>query len=143
MRLQTGAAVLPESFVRTAVASVLDSAHLARLRAALVASWSQQTSSDPDEWTRDNPALGQCAVTSLVVQDYFGGELVRGLVGGVSHYWTRLPSGKDIDLTKEQFGDAQIDGQTTRSRDYVLSFPETRRRYLELRRRVASRMADC
>jgi hypothetical protein len=48
--------------------------------------------------------VGQCAVTALVVQDIFGGELVRADVPGFgSHYWNRLPGMGDIDVTREQF----------------------------------------
>jgi hypothetical protein len=48
--------------------------------------------------------VGQCAVTALVVQDVFGGEIVRADVPGYgSHYWNRLPGMGDIDVTREQF----------------------------------------
>ncbi len=39
---------------------------------ALRKSWSIQSSS---KWSVDNPAKGQCGVTSLVVQDILGGEI--------------------------------------------------------------------
>jgi hypothetical protein len=105
-----------------------------RLRVA----WSRETSTSSDEWSDSNPALGQCAVTALIVQDTMGGQLLRSTVDGVSHYWNRLPSGEVIDLTFEQFGpDAEIDClPELRSRDYVLSFPDTARRYGALRRRL-------
>ena len=99
--------------------------------------WSSETSADPATWTVDNPASGQCAVTSLVVQDAFGGELLRSTVGGVSHYWNRLPDGTELDLTLEQFGGVRPDEPgEVRARDYVLSFTETARRYALLRKRM-------
>ena len=44
---------------------------------ALKRSWSAETAYDASDWSPQNPARGQCAVSSLVVQDYLGGELVR------------------------------------------------------------------
>lgn len=79
---------------------------------AVRASWAADTCS-PDDlawagWTGDNPALGHCDITSLVVNDLFGGDLVVGEVhlGAEQrnfHWWNRLPSGIEIDLTYEQF----------------------------------------
>jgi hypothetical protein len=40
------------------------------VRDALYKSWSLESSS---KWTRENPANGQCGVTSLVVNDLLGG----------------------------------------------------------------------
>ena len=105
----------------------------ARLRAA----WSADTSADADGWSPENPAYGQCAVTALVVQDHLGGDLRRGVVDGVSHYWNRLPDGSEVDLTIEQFppGSTATDA-VDRTRDYVLGHPATVARYAALRARV-------
>jgi hypothetical protein len=75
------------------------------------ASWAEDTCdpSDLADWRPDNPARGQCGVTTLVLHDLFGGELVLGEVQvagertGV-HYWNRFGAGVEIDLTREQFG---------------------------------------
>lgn len=47
---------------------------------ALFQSWSLRSSS---KWTKDNPAMGQCGVTALVVNDLIGGEIMK----------TKLPGG--------------------------------------------------
>lgn len=77
------------------------------LYGALGRSWAKETSADPDGWSKDNPAWGQCAVTALVVQDYLGGELLRVQASGPGfnwgHYWNRLPSGLVVDFTQRQF----------------------------------------
>src|SRR6266536_2808330 len=105
-----------------------------RAAEALAHSWSRQTSAEPDGWSEHSPARGQCAVTALVIQDLFGGELLRCDAGPTSHYWNRLPSGREVDLTRHQFGvDFRPRQVETRSRDYVLSFPDTRARYTALR----------
>ena len=81
---------------------------LTRLEEAIRASWSAETSGRPDEWTSDNPSFQHCDVTSWVLRDYLGGEVV---VCGVvldgkrvdRHAWNRLPSGLELDLTRGQF----------------------------------------
>ena len=107
------------------------------LRAILEQAWSRETSADPDHWSAQNPAWGQCAVTALIVQDLYGGSLLRTKVGPISHYWNLLPSGGEIDLTRGQFGseDLTLSGEP-RSREYVVSFPDTVQRYETLKARV-------
>ena len=103
------------------------------LEKALEAVWSRDTSADPAAWSDQNRAWGQCAVTALIVQDYLGGDLRRGEVGSVSHYWNVLPAGDELDLTRHQFtDDVDIANIEPRTREYVLSHPETARRYSEL-----------
>ena len=95
--------------------------------------WRAETSFAPDEWTPSCPALGQCAVTALIVQDVFGGELLRGRLVVGTHYWNRLPDGREIDLTSEQFErEPVVLAVETSSRAYVLSYPATVDRYLRL-----------
>jgi hypothetical protein len=98
-------------------------------------SWTRETSADPAHWSTENSSYGQCAVTALIVQDHFGGELLRARVNGVSHYWNRLPLGLEVDFTRKQFGaDPDVPTGEVKSREFVLSFPETVDRYLSLRR---------
>lgn len=103
----------------------------------LTRAWTAETSSDPSGWTSKNPAHGQCAVSALVVQDAFGGDLLRAIVRGVSHYWNRLPCGHECDLTRRQFDlGVEIPSGDARPRSYVLSFPDTAKRYEILRAAV-------
>lgn len=96
--------------------------------------WCAETSADPTGWSPSNPALGQCAVTTLIVQDYYGGELRRALVDGQSHYWNALPGGAEVDLTIRQFRAGRREGLViARSREYVLGFVDTARRYQTLK----------
>lgn len=117
---------------------------------AIREAWCRETSSTPGEWTEDNPALGQCAVTALVVQDLLGGKLLRCEVDGESHYFNVLEDGEGIDLTFEQFlgsaapgdeGPSLITASEERDREYVLSHPSTRVRYEMLRTLVARKLA--
>jgi hypothetical protein len=114
---------------------------LPELEAAFEAVWSRVTSADPANWSDANRAWGQCAVTALIVQDYLDGELRRGDVGSISHYWNLLPSGEVVDLTHHQFGgDIEIVNVEPRSRDYVLSHPDTLRRYRKLAEAVCEQL---
>lgn len=103
---------------------------LTAIERAIRASWAADTCS-PDDLTRagwhaDNSAWGHCDVTALVVHDLFGGDLVVGEVyAGVHagaeqqgyHWWNRLASGVEIDLTREQFRQGQtIVGAQVRTR---------------------------
>jgi len=111
------------------------------LKQLLLKAWCKETATKGD-WTPDNPSLNQCAITALVVQDYFGGDLLRCLMtNGDSHYWNRLPDGTEVDLTEDQF--ALIEGKplkndyVIRERKYVLSFPDTMERYHLLKHLLA------
>jgi hypothetical protein len=85
---------------------------LADLDTAVRAAWSRETAEDPEVWSPDNPAIEHCGVTSLVVRELLGGEiLVAGVVKDgrrvCRHAWNRLPSGLALDLTREQFRDGE------------------------------------
>ncbi|HDX9588191.1 TPA: hypothetical protein ROX98_001130 [Bacillus pseudomycoides] len=70
-----------------------------KMREVLFQSWSKETSS---KWTLDNPAKGQCGVTSLVVHDFFGGEIMKTKVPEGWHFYNRI-NGKRYDFTASQF----------------------------------------
>jgi deoxycytidylate deaminase len=116
---------------------------MARLREILPTVCSRDTSADPGGWTPKNPLWGHCAVVSLVAQSLFGGSLRRGSLDGTpfaamrSHYWNCHGS-LEYDLTSEQFGATppRLESEE-RTRAYLLSSPETARRYKELTWRIA------
>ena len=115
--------------------------HLELLKRALRKSWKLDTCypGDKIKWRSKNPAVGQCAVTSLVLNDFLGGKIAYNRQ--FKHYWNILDNGDVIDLTKEQFNtcDFPIDGIT--SRDYLLNSERareanTQERYALLKKRV-------
>ena len=81
--------------------------NLKELTTALHSSWGYATSSRPDEWSTDNPARGQCVASSLVMQDYLGGDLLRYEVSSNSihemHYCNLLVDGTIVDTTGSQY----------------------------------------
>jgi len=108
-------------------------------------SWSKETSSELN-WSHDNAALGQCAVTALVIDDYLGGEIVWAedpLSNGTkSHYFNKI-NGQEIDWTRKQFPKGTIipEGipktkEFSTTREYILSYPQTVKRYEILKKRV-------
>jgi hypothetical protein len=70
-----------------------------RVAAALAYSWSLKTSS---KWLADNPARGQCNVTALLVNELFGGEILKTPLPDGDHFYNRI-DGERIDLTDSQF----------------------------------------
>lgn len=80
-----------------------------RIRSA----WDARTAS-PDTRPSQGPR-GQCAVTALLVQDWYGGEILRAVIertdlqsydepgGTESHYWNLIPGMGEIDLTRDQY----------------------------------------
>ncbi|MEU6393642.1 hypothetical protein [Streptomyces sp. NPDC046939] len=116
--------------------------NLLDLDRALRASWAADTCSPDDQpdWMLDNPAWGHCDITALVINDVLGGDLMVGEVhlDGVQHgfhWWNRLPSGVELDVTREQF----MSGQVVTAARVVKRPPGPLRRwdqYLLLRERV-------
>jgi hypothetical protein len=121
------------------------------LDVALHQSWIPRTDVELTElFSTGESSIGQCAVTALVVQDYFGGDILNAIVTypdnpavSSSHYFNVI-DGKEIDLTKQQFKDGvQFSKATTKIqgfnslREYILSFPSTANRYKSLKTNVA------
>ena len=80
-------------------------------------------------WSKDNPSFGMCAITSLIVNDYFGGEIAKMYVGEISHYFNLLDS-KIIDLTSSQFKkQVNYTNYTIVSREEILNNKDTLKRY--------------
>lgn len=97
------------------------------LRAQLETAWSKETSAGG--YTPELPSTGQCAVTALIVQDLLGGELMRTVNMGISHYFNRLEDGTEIDLTRDQFSTWNPEPIVTRERSYLGTFDLTVSRY--------------
>jgi hypothetical protein len=125
---------------------------LAEIEDAIKASWGLDTADEDDGWTPENPSRGQCDVTSLVVHDIFGGDVLAADVFRdgervEAHMWNRLPGGLELDLTRGQFRNGEVIGPpSTRSRpaQFDPEHPRYHRyqAYLVLARRVQERLAD-
>ena len=118
------------------------------LMGALDRSWGSKTSVDPQNWWPSNAAYGQCAVTALVVNDFFGGQFLRTMAtyqngNSTSHYYNELPDKSVVDLTRIQFPDGtKFSDPEYRSREYIVSNPSTVERYNLLKKRVSLRLEN-
>ena len=68
-------------------------------QSALRKAWSLSTAS---QWTPTNPAAGQCNVTSLLIHELFGGELLKTPLPAGDHFYNRI-GGRRYDFTASQF----------------------------------------
>ena len=124
---------------------------LAQLEQAIRESWSRDTADEDDEWSPDNPSRGHCDITSLVVHDFFGGELLGAdvYIGEErieGHMWNRLDSGIELDLTRDQFRRGEVIGEpVVRPRPPTIEADHPRyhryEKYLVLSERVRARLA--
>jgi len=93
-------------------------------------SWSKDTCTPSlqDSWNENNKALGQCAITALIVNDFLGGKIMRCMSETGSHYYNII-NDHIIDLTSSQFEKAPkyIEAEK-RTRDYLLSNEDTKPR---------------
>ena len=109
------------------------------LKKELLNVWSVETCSPglKNNWSKDNPSQGQCAITSLIVNDLYGGKIMRCMTSSGSHYYN-LINDKIIDLTVEQFlGEIpKYESGEERTREYLLSNEDTKSRYLMLKDRL-------
>src|SRR5262245_50549841 len=77
------------------------SLHKDAIHRAMRTAWSNASSS---QWTQEQPAAGQCSPTCLVIQDFFGGSLLKTRCGDTWHYYNVI-GGNIFDFTAEQFRD--------------------------------------
>ena len=95
-------------------------------------------------WAPSNPTLGQCSITSFLVQDFFGAE-VRGILlpSGNLHCFNVL-DGDAFDLTSGQLEDPETDYDrgVTQSREEHFAREEKRERYELLKRRLEEYRAE-
>ena len=115
---------------------------LLELFAVLEQCWSADTAypACQAEWVPSDPSYGQCAVTSTLVHDMFGGTIHRIRVnGGGTHYFNRI-NGQYVDLTREQFDlyDLPVDYEPNQeiAREYCGRNKNTYERYRQLQRNI-------
>lgn len=126
---------------------MMNNLNINELSTILQKAWSRETCypRNRDEWTRRKPALGQCAVTALIVQEYFGGEIAY--CRHLNHYWNKLSDQSTIDLTRSQFPiSAEICLDKIVNREDIMNSENAKRaltkeRYEILKHRV-EQMAD-
>ena len=96
------------------------------------------------DWSAVNPTLGQCSITSFIVQDLLGGEVFGILLPDGAYHCFNEVDGFRFDLTSEQFGgDAEkldYDNCVPQSREEHFSNADKYERYLLLKKRLTERL---
>lgn len=92
-------------------------------------------------WNDDNKCFGMCAITSLVINDYFGGDICKIYVDEVSHYYN-LIAGDIVDLTSSQFN-CNVDYKNYKiiDREKILT-DDTKQRYNLLKKRLVNKLLN-
>lgn len=93
-----------------------------------------------DQWTPENPTLGQCSITAFLVQDLFGGRVYGIPRPGGNFHCYNVVDGVVFDLTSEQFGDEVLDytDNPEQSRETHFAKQEKYERYLHLKAALES-----
>ncbi len=73
---------------------------------ALTDCWCKETCTERlrEEWSKENPTLGQCTITAFLAQDIFGGKVYGIQQPGGNYHCYNVVGDCIFDLTSEQFG---------------------------------------
>ena len=94
-----------------------------------------------DDWNENNKCFDMCAITSLIVNDYFGGLIGKIYVNGISHYFNVFDH-QIIDLTSSQFdNDIDYTNYIVVDRNLILT-EDTMNRYTLLKERLTSKLLN-
>lgn len=79
-----------------------------KIQLAFYKSWTRETAFPEvlKDWTPRNKALGQCAITAIIIFDLFGGRIIYDKEN--FHLWNELPDGTQHDFSRSQFKDKRI-----------------------------------
>jgi len=108
-------------------------------------SWSKDTCYPKikNDWSSNNKSLGQCAVTSLIINDHFGGDIYKVKINGNSHYFNII-NNEIIDLTKDQFQTKKIEylNIEKKGRKEILQTKNTLERYNILKNQINKHLIE-
>lgn len=104
---------------------------------AVSAEWSAETASPTGAWSAATPAQNHCSITSLIVQDHFGGDILCTRTSGGTHYYNCI-DGIRWDLTVSQFAEPIPYEDTPASREAALA-DTSQAKYALLGARLARR----
>jgi hypothetical protein len=125
----------------------------------LRSSWSRETCAPRSarHWSQNNRAAGQCDVSALIIDDLFGGTIMRAeIIGYGAHYYNHVSMGEGyypLNVTRSQFPlNVTIPPGSPVTRDELLNSARAsealiKERYERLRSLCAAHMsfqlADC
>lgn len=87
---------------------LLNKRNFEKLERAFEMAWSKDTAypTIKKQWSEENKAYGQCAITALIIYDLFGGRMIYDKAN--FHIWNELPDGTQQDFSRKQFLDERI-----------------------------------
>lgn len=93
------------------------------------------------EWNENNRSWGMCAITALIVDDYYDTDFGKITVDGMSHYFN-IKDGKIIDLTAKQFK-KKLDYSSYElvNRNRIISNQDTKIRYEKLKECIKKKLS--
>ena len=95
-----------------------------------------------DIWSFNNPVLGHCAIVSLIVNDYFKGDIYKIKVDGISHYFNMI-NNEVVDLTSGQFKtNIDYSNKELKTRENILEDIDTKNRYELLKLKLELLLVD-
>ena len=101
--------------------------------------WCRQTCAPrmADDWNEGNKTLGQCSITSFLVQDLIGGEVYGIKLKDGNYHCFNVIGQKAFDLTSEQFKE-ELDYSSAVPQERKTHFAkeEKQQRYLLLKEKL-------
>lgn len=110
---------------------------------ALLHCWCAETCAPRlrNQWSPDNPTLGQCSVTAFLAQDVFGGRVYGTLRPDGNYHCYNVVGDCRFDLTSEQFDGERLHygpDNPEQYREVHFAKEEKRLRYKLLRSRLVA-----
>lgn len=104
--------------------------------------WNKETCAPrmAEDWTSENPSLGQCSITAFLVQDIFGGEVYGVDLKDGNYHCFNVIDGHIYDLTSAQF-DHLLDYTLEHKQEREVHFQkkEKEERYQKLKKSLAKK----
>jgi len=121
--------IMPRSRIFSGIESITD------LYDFLSETWSIDTCAPRmrNQWSTDNPTVGQCSITAFLAQDIFGGKVYGIDLHDGNYHCYNVVDGKVFDLTSEQFKEP-LNYDLTNEQDREVHFAKEEKylRYLNL-----------
>ena len=94
------------------------------------------------DWTPGKRTLGQCSITSFLMQERYGGKVFGVPLGDGNYHCFNVVGDCVFDLTSEQFGDKIPDYSdcVEQVREHHFSKAEKKQRYAFLREKLLERL---
>ena len=107
--------------------------------------WSEKTCAPrmAQDWSEGNKTLGQCSITSFLVQDLIGGEVYGIRLEDGNFHCFNVIDGRSFDLTSEQFKEKpDYSSAILQDRKVHFAKEEKYRRYLLLKEKLDAVMKN-